>query len=93
MTLARRKASAAGAPAPPGWQDAPWVWIASAGMALLIVSLIVFGLTSGVDPGTNLVPPTWVDGVIMPSGVPPGTVLEAPQLIDGEIVPSHPLAE
>ena len=39
LTLARRKASAAGAPAPPGWQDAPWVWIASAGMALLIVSL------------------------------------------------------
>ena len=67
LTLARRKASAAGAPESPGWQEAPWVWIASAGMALLIVSLIVFGLTSGVDPGTNLVPPTWVDGEIVPS--------------------------
>ena len=67
LMLARRKASAAGAPAPAGWQEAPWVWIASAGVALLIVSLVVFGLTSGVDPGTQLVPPTWVDGEIVPS--------------------------
>lgn len=67
LALARRKASAAGTPPPPGWQQGPWVWIAAAGVALLLVSLFVFGLTRGVEPGTKLVPPTWVDGEIVPS--------------------------
>ena len=66
LAFARRKAGAAGAPAP-GWHEAPWVWIAGAGVALLLISLFVFGITRGVEPGTKLVPPTWVDGEIVPS--------------------------
>ena len=38
-----------------------------AGVFLLLISLFAFGLTQGVEPGTKLVPPTWVDGEIVPS--------------------------
>ncbi len=52
---ARRKARQAGA------------GIAAAGVAFTCASLVVFGLTSGVEPGTRLAPPHTVDGAIVPS--------------------------
>jgi hypothetical protein len=64
LSLARRRA---GAGAAPGWQDAPWIWMAGAGVVLMIAALAAFGLTSGVEPGTKLVPPTFDDGRIVPS--------------------------
>jgi hypothetical protein len=68
MSLARRRAGAAGAAgATPRWQDAPWVWIAGGGVALMIATLAAFGMSAGVKPGTRLVPPTVVDGKVVPS--------------------------
>ena len=64
--LAQRRAAAGKGPSP-RWQEAPWVWITAAGVALMIGSLAVFGVTSGVAPGTQLVPPTVVDGEVVPS--------------------------
>ena len=65
LSLARRRATAAGGPS--RWQDAPWIWMAAAGVVLMIASLAAFGLSSGVKPGTRLIPPTVVDGKIVPS--------------------------
>ena len=57
---------AGGAP-PPRWQEAPWIWITAAGVELMVASIAVFGVTSGVKPGVRLQPPTVVDGEIVPS--------------------------
>lgn len=65
LSLGRRKAAGAGAAA--RRQDVPWIWIAGAGVVLMIASLAAFGLSGGVAPGTRMVPPTLVDGEIVPS--------------------------
>lgn len=62
LSLGRRKAGAAARR-----QDVPWIWIAGAGVVLMIASLAAFGLSGGVKPGTRMVPPTLVDGKIVPS--------------------------
>ncbi len=68
LSLARRRTGAVGvAGVPPRWQEAPWIWMAAAGVALMIASLAVFGLSTGVKPGTRLVPPTMVNGKVVPS--------------------------
>lgn len=67
LSLNRRRPSVAGAHAAPRWQEAPWVWIVAAGVLLMIASLAVFGMSGGVKPGTRLIPPTLVDGKIVPS--------------------------
>ncbi len=64
LSLSRRRAGAAAAAPRP---DVPWLWIAGAGVALMIASLAAFGLSGGVAPGTRLVPPTLVDGKVVPS--------------------------
>jgi Family of unknown function (DUF6111) len=65
LSLARRRTGVAGAPS--RWQEAPWIWIGAAGVALMIASLAVFGMSGGVKPGTRLVPPMLIDGKIVPS--------------------------
>ncbi|MDX1575796.1 MAG: hypothetical protein R3285_06365 [Kiloniellales bacterium] len=68
LAIARRRASVAGGAPPPRWQEAPWIWIAAAGVALMAASIAVFGVTSGVEPGVRLQPPTLIDGEIVPGG-------------------------
>ena len=65
--LARRRAAVAGTAPPPRWQEAPWVWIIGAGVALMLAALATFGVTSSVEPGVQLVPPTVIDGEVVPS--------------------------
>jgi hypothetical protein len=67
MSLGRRRPGAAGAGALPRWQETPWIWMAGVGVALMIASLAAFGLSSRVKPGVRMVPPTLVDGKIVPS--------------------------
>ena len=67
LSLARRRTGAAGTGAQSRWQEAPWIWLAAAGVVLMIISLAAYGLSSGVEPGTLLVPPTLVDGEVVPS--------------------------
>ncbi len=65
--IARRRAQRAGDRPVPRWQQAPWTWIALAGVLLMAASLVTFGLGSGVEPGTRIEPPRLVDGKIVPS--------------------------
>ena len=68
LSIGRRKAgAAAGTGAAARGPEVPWVWIAAAGVALMIASLAAFGTRGGVAPGTRLVPPTLVDCKIVPS--------------------------
>jgi hypothetical protein len=65
--FARRRAQTAGEAPEPRWQQAQWTWIALAGVLLMAASLVTFGLSSGVEPGTQVEPPRLVDGDIVPS--------------------------
>ena len=55
---------------PPHWTQGPWPWVL---VATLIVSIIgLFGLVNFstqtvVEPGQKYVPPTMVDGEIVPA--------------------------
>ncbi|MCL4765737.1 MAG: hypothetical protein KJZ80_05860 [Hyphomicrobiaceae bacterium] len=46
--------------------DAPLIWLVAAGAALVIATLIVFGSTSGGQPGQTYQPPVFRDGKIEP---------------------------
>lgn len=46
--------------------DAPLLWLFSAGALLVIVTLIAFGSTSGGKPGQHYEPPVMKDGRIVP---------------------------
>ena len=63
--LARRRARADGTLAP-SLVDAPWVWIVMTGLALLVVSLVVFAVTDGSDISGTYVPSRIEDGRIVP---------------------------
>jgi len=51
----------------PGWERVPWFLLSLSAGVLLAASLIWFRVHSGVAPGTELVPPSLVDGKIVPS--------------------------
>ena len=51
------------------WQDAPWLWLAIAGVGFVIVFFIVTGLITGSDPAGKYVPPHMEDGRIVPGHV------------------------
>jgi hypothetical protein len=53
--------------------DAPWLGLAAAGVALLTVSLVSWGLLTGADPGETYVPARIEDGRLVP-----GTTVERP---------------
>jgi len=67
LALARRKARLAGEGRLPRWQEAPWAAILIASILLMITSLAVWRMNLGVDPGVKLVPPSVVDGEVVPS--------------------------
>lgn len=47
--------------------EAPWLQLAIAGVALLAVSLVTWGLTTGSPPDEVYVPPRLEDGRVIPS--------------------------
>ena len=51
---------------PDWWREVPWLWLASAGAALLAVSLVAFALFGGARPGTSYQPARLIDGQIEP---------------------------
>lgn len=52
----------------PGWlDDTPWVPLATAGVALLTVSLFGWSLLSGDEPGARYQPPRFEDGRVVPA--------------------------
>jgi heme A synthase len=58
---------------PPRWQDAPWLWLASAGIALMVVVAVASALFGGDQAGPGYVPPRAVNGEIIPGHVEPPT--------------------
>jgi hypothetical protein len=52
---------------------APWLGLAAAGVALLTLSLVTWGLLTGADPGERYVPARVEDGRVVP-----GTNVEPP---------------
>ena len=46
--------------------DAPFVWLFLAGVALAVSVLLFFGTVSGGKPGQAYSPPVYRDGVIVP---------------------------
>ena len=51
----------------PGWERTPWFLLSFCSGALLVASLLYYRFTSGLEPGTELVPPSFVDGEVVPS--------------------------
>lgn len=47
-------------------EEAPMLWLFIAGAALVVVTLVVFGSTSGGRPGQEYQPPMYRDGKIVP---------------------------
>ena len=65
--LLRRRTE--GAPAGNVLDHAPVIWLVAAGAALVIMTLIVFGSTSGGKPGQTYQPPVFRDGRIEPGQI------------------------
>ena len=64
ITANRRAASAPGQPL--WWRAVPWLWLATAGAALVAISLVAFALFGGAPPGTAYRPARLIDGKIVP---------------------------
>jgi hypothetical protein len=54
-----------------GMGDTPWMALAAAGVGLLAVSLVSWGLLSGSDPGETYVPARFEDGRLVPGTTGP----------------------
>ena len=54
-----------------GLEDAPWLGLASAGVGLLAVSLVTWGLLSGSEPGEAYLPARVEDGRLVPGRTEP----------------------
>ena len=48
-------------------EDAPWPYLAAAGVVLMAVSLVTWGLMSGAPTDHVYVPPRFEDGRVVPS--------------------------
>lgn len=54
------------------WRSAPWVWLTTAGLALVVASLlVVWALDPRSDIDGEYVPPSFEDGEIRPGRVVP----------------------
>jgi hypothetical protein len=49
--------------------NAPIFWLFSAGVAMMLASIVIFGHWEGGEPGKRYVPPQFKDGVIIPGHV------------------------
>ena len=54
------------------WMELPWVWLAAAGVLLLVLVLFVVHVHFGTRETGTYVPPRWEDGRIVPSHIEPG---------------------
>lgn len=58
------------------WDGAPVIWLIVAGAILALSVLVIFGNTSGGQPGQLYVPPEVKDGKIIPGHFKPAPVKE-----------------
>ncbi len=50
----------------PYWTQGPWLWVIVGTLILLIIGLISFATPNDAEPGQTYVPPTMVDGEVVP---------------------------
>ena len=53
----------------PYWAQGPWPWVLVGTLILLIIGLLRFVAPNDSEPGGTYVPPTMVDGEIVPGHV------------------------
>ncbi len=75
----RRRMERLGTGAPPRWQDAPFIWLGAAGLALAAILLVAGVLFGGEGTQGRYVPPQLIDGEIVPGRVEPAAPTPAPQ--------------
>jgi hypothetical protein len=56
------------------WSAMPWIWLASAGVALLAIVLFVVTVDFGSPQEGVYVPPRWEDGRIVPGHIESGHI-------------------
>ncbi len=67
LQLARSRARAAGRPETDlQVAEVPWTWLATAGVVLVLITMIGVGLLGGADPEAVYEPPRYEDGKIVP---------------------------
>ena len=49
--------------------DAPIFWLITAGVVMMMISIVLFGHWHGGEPGKRYVPPQFKDGVVIPGHV------------------------
>lgn len=62
FVLVTRRAQARGGV----WTEAPWYWLVSSGLAMVIAGFFAVALLGGAPPGSTYVPATYEDGKIKP---------------------------
>jgi hypothetical protein len=65
LAIARRRAK----DHPPGWDDAPLIWLSTSGLALVIGGLIWTAVLSGEDRDGTYVPARFIDGELVPGEI------------------------
>jgi hypothetical protein len=67
----RRRTERAQAGEAPRWQDAPWIWLAGAGLVLATVTTVALSLFGGSGIEGTYVPPRLEGGRVVPGHVEP----------------------
>ncbi len=65
LMLVRWRARRAGADQP-AWSDAPFTWLAIAGVLLVALTFVILGLKEDAPPGSVYIPPHLENGVVVP---------------------------
>jgi len=53
------------------WDEAPFIWLLSAGVFLMLIVLFIFGDRQGNDPGSIYIPAHSEDGKLIPGKMLP----------------------
>ncbi len=69
QVASRRRTEAEATGAAPRWQDAPWAWLAAAGLLLTAIVLFAGALYGNNPPHGRYEPPRLIDGEVQPGRV------------------------
>jgi hypothetical protein len=58
-------------PAPRGWRDAPWLWLALMGVVAMLAVAVTLGFSRSLGDGGTYVAPRVVDGKVVPGHLAP----------------------
>ncbi len=67
VAFLRRRARVTGSTDLPAFGQGPWVWLAAAGLVLVILGLVAFALLDTSFPAGEVLPPRFEDGELVPA--------------------------